>query len=189
MFKILERKNLGVKLADVYYADNINMAIEDEDVIYFNQCKEAYGIDSVFHTLHINLDLSEEELLKAFDRRTRTDIRKVRNTGMINTHFETDITDEMVMEFKSYYNHFAETKGISPVNLDLINETKGKGNLCITKACYGKSCKGITCCEEDILCMHMYFLDENRSRVLYSASSRFDFDRESDKHFVAMESG
>lgn len=186
MFKIMERSKMGiVKLSDTYYAESISAGCSGEDVIYFNQCREAYGSDSVFHTLHIDLTLSEEALLKAFDRRTRTDIRKVRDTGMIVTHFDTVISDEMVKEFQTYYNSFANTKGISPVNLELVNAARKNNNICITKACYGKSCEGVTCCEEDILCMHMYLIDENRSRVLYSASSRFDFDRETDKHFVA----
>lgn len=186
MFKILERTKGGIfKVSDVYYAKRRDDAINGEDVIYFNQCKESYGEKKAFHTLHIDLTLSQEELLKAFDRRTRTDIRKVRDTGMIVTHFTTDVSDAEIKEFIEYYNNFAATKGIAPVYKELVEAVRKSGNLCLTKACYGKTCEGITCKQEDILCMHMYLMDEDRSRVLYSASSRFDFDREADKHFVA----
>lgn len=186
MFKILERTKAKVfKVSDVYYAKTREEAIDGEDVIYFNQCKESYGEKKAFHTLHIDLTLSQDELLKEFDRRTRTDIRKVRDTGMIVTHFTTDISDSQLKEFITYYNNFAATKGIAPVYKELLEEVRQSGNLCLTKACYGKSCEGITCKQEDILCMHMYLIDDERSRVLYSASSRFDFDRETDKHFVA----
>jgi len=190
MLKVLTRKKFGFfKVSDVYYADSIQNAITDEDVIYFVQSREDNPYKdnekTMFNTLHIDITKDIEELLKNFDRRTRTDIRKVEDKGMVETHFYTEVTDKIITEFEEYYNIFSDIMGIAPMNKGLVEALSKSGHIVVSKACYGSCGASDVCKKDDILAMHMYIVDEDRARVLYSGSSRFSFDKDADKHFVA----
>ena len=111
-----------------------------------------------YHSLHINLLLSEDELYKGLKSNTRNEINRAINASC---EFLDCISIENFVEF---YNVFASKKGLKPINTTSL--TKYGANLKIT----GVSFQG------EMLTLHAYYTDTETgiTTLLYSASKRLD---------------
>lgn len=108
---------------------------------------------SDFYTKLIDISSTEEMILNGLDKDTAYDIRRGKKDGVL-TKIHTDLN-----EFISFYNGFAQTKGLNRINLDAVHNGN---NLMVTKAEM----------DNEILVMHSYILDPSarRVRLLHSAS-------------------
>lgn len=120
--------------------------------------KSCFFRKNCYHSLQINLLLSENELYKGLKSNTRNEINRAVNASCI---FVEDIPIE---EFVEFYNLFAAKKRLKPINT--ISLTKYGANLKIT----GVSMAG------EILTLHAYYTDVESgfTTLLYSASKRLD---------------
>lgn len=109
------------------------------------------------HTIVIDLNQSEEEILMAFKSNTRNEVRR----GIKDGYFYERETD--IGKFVVFYNSFAKEKGLGSITEESLKRFE---NLVITKAGLG----------DNVLTMHANFIDKEIGKVslLYSASVRFD---------------
>lgn len=106
-----------------------------------------------FHTIHIDLGKSEEELLSEMDKGTSYEIRRAEREGIIcDTKGDIDL-------FINFFNEFAKEKGIEGTSKGYVNFDVP---MIITRAFTG----------DDLLVMHAYIEDERRVRLNMSASRR-----------------
>lgn len=119
-------------------------------------CKPVLGYKREdFFTKVIDLTKDEKELQAGFDKNTSYEIRRAEKEDI------TTSVELKVEHFKNFYNQFAKTKGLPPLN-NSINHYDT--NLVITKAEY----------DEKEIVMHSYIIDESLKRVrLFHSASLF----------------
>lgn len=106
---------------------------------------------SSFYTIHIDLQHDDETLLNEMDKGTAYEIRRAEREGIT-----TDAKGK-VEDFVSFFNAFAEAKGIEGTNLKYMQYDCP---IVITRAFHGN----------DLLVMHAYIQDDKRGRLNMSAS-------------------
>lgn len=119
-------------------------------------CKPVLGYKREnFFTKVVDLTLDEKQLLAGFEKNTSYEIRRAEKDH-ITASVEPDVE-----HFKNFYNQFAKTKGLGPLNSSINHYDT---NLVITKAEY----------DEKEVVMHSYIIDESLKRVrLFHSASMF----------------
>ena len=128
-----------------------------------------------FHTILIDLNLSEDELFRGIKKSTAYEIRRAEKDGIVfaeETNLET---------FRAFYNDFAPTKSLGLLGKANLS-SMGKF-LTITRADLARSDPAgtdpsaakpamVEAAGGTPLCMHAYLVDpeESRARLLYSAT-------------------
>lgn len=158
---ITYRRKLIFTIADVYFAGNENVFFERKpDIAFYLQKSEKVKNSIDFYTLHIDLLKDEKSLLSGLDKNTRWQINKATRQGIIKCELYRP-TDEEVLDFVDYYNHFAQNKKIPKCSQARLIALHDADTLFLSKASDG---------EDKVLCYHAYIIDEKRARCLYSAS-------------------
>lgn len=112
------------------------------------------------YTLHSNLDLPEEEILKKFNSTIRNEVRRADKEG--NSYKYAECKDI----FLNIFNDFASKKGISCQSTNSLDAYGD--NLILTS----------TCINNITTVVHSYLIDSdlNKVRLLHSATKRFSDD-------------
>jgi len=128
---------------------------------YLGQGKPFACFAKTFHTLHINLLASPTELLAGMKKNTVYEIKRAEAKDAVHSGDTSDL-----QAFLTFFNVFAPTKSLSPLNLK--NLLSMQDNLRLRQV-FGTSEAGVPL----VLAMHAYLADPDTSRVrlLYSAIS------------------
>ena len=112
MFEINQRKKMGIKLKDNYFADDIQAGEKDCDAVYYLHCKTPQKNSQEFQTLFIDLTQTENEIYEGFKRTNKQSVRKMLKEPLVDFIMIDDPQDEDIEEFISHFNEFAKNKGI-----------------------------------------------------------------------------
>jgi hypothetical protein len=142
----------GLTYFDTYYA---KPAV---DIIREWQYRQKRMFSQEFYTLHINLDESEDVLFNRFEKNTKYEINRAAQKDGIRAETLAATMEKTL--FYDFYNKFAETKNLSPVNgveTDLLIEN----DMFTIRAV---STNG------ERLVYHTYITANGRARLFHSAS-------------------
>jgi hypothetical protein len=110
-------------------------------------------------TLLIDLTQGESALLSAFGKDNRYKIRRAATKdGGVCQFIEEPA--HAVDAFWRFYDRFAATKGLEPINKTWLEQAVAAGNLCFTHAAQAG----------EIRVWHAYVIAGDRARLIYSAS-------------------
>lgn len=127
----------------------------------------GFFIKKYFYTLHSDLTLTEESILKKFSSTIRNEInRSEREEYAFNS-------SELKEEFITIYNEFASQRGIASVTLEKLNDYKE--NLVLTSS----SINGV------ITAVHSYLVDFDNRRVRLLHSGTLRFSERIDRNMIA----
>jgi len=133
------------------------------DLIEFVQRPQPLkgGRFSPFCTMIIDLTQEQEEIFDKIKKDTRYEIRRGETKdGLVFDWIESP-NSETLLDFCLFYDSFAATKSMQPMNRDRIGRYAEAGNLKLSRAISS---------EDFDLVWHAYFCLGNRARLLYSAS-------------------
>jgi len=164
MIKIYERNKKGLKMADIYYANDYK-DFSQYDIVCFFQNKMKYGDIKPFKTILVDLTLSEDEIYNQFSKHLKRRLRKVDKEESLRYCIDFDPSEKLIHEYYEYFMEFASNKGIYECDLDRMIEFSKQGKLAIAWV----EDESI----ETKLVFHTLIVDENRARHQYSASITF----------------
>jgi lipid II:glycine glycyltransferase (peptidoglycan interpeptide bridge formation enzyme) len=118
---------------------------------------------SSFYTIHLDLTYDTEMLLAKMGKGTSYEIRRAEREG-VRMQEESSLE-----EFIAFFNRFAYSKGIEGTSLNYLQYAPA---MQITSAYVGS----------ELLVMHSYIQDSNRTRLCMSASRVFETDEENKKY-------
>lgn len=157
----IDRRKLGVRIADVYFHAVGDPPISNVDVAFLQQSERPVGRSTRFGTLHIELERSLDELFGALSSTNRNSVRRAGDKDRVVTVVLDAPSAEDVRRFAEFYDEFARSRGLSPANRAKLEALRAAGGLALS---HGGT-------EEDReLCQHAYIKDERRVRLLHSAS-------------------
>jgi hypothetical protein len=157
----IHRKKWFVKIAEIYFGLPGDDENSGSDIVIINQSPVMCGGALPFHTLHLNLLNSAEALLEAIDKQVRYEIRRSDTKDALTISVTATPDADALHSFESFYNHFAESKGLSACRYEYLLMLSGINGLIISNACDANG---------DCLVAHAYIVDGIRARLLHSAS-------------------
>lgn len=166
----VKRKKFFLNFQDVYFAKDSEKVTIDKrtDIAIFVQASDKIVGAKEFHTQIIDLNKSEEELFRDIHEHDRNKINK----GIKKKCFTVKINDspsfEDIKAFQNFFKVFAEKRGIKDCNIGRINSLIENNALAIGS---------VQDYDGKILCYHVYAVDEERARLLYS-TSKYIFDND-----------
>ena len=161
----------GLNVLEIHYLDNVTKYLEDSnlkniDVIKLYQVKENYKnkLDE-FHTLHINLENSEDDIFKKFHSNSRNEIRKNLKDDNVIFYSKELLSESDISDFIKKLDIFMGQKEHSvDTNFQLYQLKDFKSNIILTEV---KK-------DDTVLASHLYLFDENRARYKSGISYRMD---------------
>jgi len=136
---------------------------EKVDVLVFRQRPSPVSGTrcSSFYTILIDVTKSTDDLFASFSKETRYEIRcaETKDSFICLHWFENN--QNVLRQFISFYNRFAETKGLSAINERWLIALVNANALALSCCC--------TSDNEDLV-WHAYYRCPERVRLLYSAS-------------------
>jgi lipid II:glycine glycyltransferase (peptidoglycan interpeptide bridge formation enzyme) len=158
----LLRKSWNVKMAHVYYAENTESKPESSIISYTNALRQLPTLQEQ-ETYQIDLTLSEEQLFRKLNKSNRSQIKQATTKSF--THcIEKHPSNEELLNFQQYYNHFAKDKNTHQCNsfhLKTLQLLRDKNALIVSK---------ILDDQNEVFCYRVYLTDYIRALSLYSAS-------------------
>jgi len=133
------------------------------DLIEFVQRPEPLtgGRFSPFYTMIVDLTQKQEEIFDKIKKDTRYEIRRGETKDGLVFNWVESPDSETLHNFYRFYDSFAATKSMQPINRNRVGRYAEAGNLRLSRAI---SSEGID------LVWHAYFCLGNRARLLHSAS-------------------
>jgi hypothetical protein len=168
---IIKKRKAGLKATQKWFSNEINgfdsLSITIYKQVDFEIQTSGFFHTELFYTLHSDLTLTEEDIIKKYSSRFRTDIRRSEREGCV---FNPSESKE---NFISIYNDFAKQRGINGLSIDKLTELNG--NLILTST----SINGV------IIAVHSYLVDNNlkKVRLLHTGNQRFC--KELDQNMIA----
>ncbi|MFI8575867.1 hypothetical protein ACIGEL_09140 [Rossellomorea aquimaris] len=172
-------KKWMLDITDLYGTNEIDSNRKKTDITIVSQLpkntiEEKYHMLKKFKTLHINLEQTEEELLKGMNRTTRYQINRA-----LKETFEFTIVDDPsskdIEEFVRFFIPFAKEKRIPACSHSKLRSLGEEGMLVITKVLDDKGRK---------LASHAYSLTEHKVSMIHSCSARFDFGNNQERNRI-----
>ncbi|WP_232696500.1 GNAT family N-acetyltransferase [Brevibacillus daliensis] len=158
---VVNRKKFFLKIAEVYFCEQDNANAQDVDVIMYVQSSHDREGAKQFHTLQIDLSKEEDLLFQELGKNNRYKIKRAEKQDHVTFTILTSPEDKDIDDFLSYYNIFAKTKQLPKGNRQKLAALQEMNAIAITEV---KDEQG------NRLCAHVYVLDQERVRLLYSAS-------------------
>ena len=169
---IIERKNKGIKVADVYFE------LPKDKKIYKYACLNCYSLEKIHdelmqeyvtvyyyrqHTLINSLLLHDDDILMKCDSGTRYEIRRAKRDGIKCYQYKgNEIDYEMITQFEDCYSEMHKQKGIAHESvINNITHLNEHGNIIISFAVNNM----------EKVVYHVYLADDSKVRLLYSAST------------------
>lgn len=172
VIKINERNRRGIKILDIFYADN-QCDYQGYDVIHYFQNKQYYPKAKVFKTIIIDLNKSEEEIFLDFNRSLRRSIRRVSENDKVEFFEYSNPSKLQIEEYVKYFNEFAKSKCIYSCDKPFLEQLSEEGYLRIIGAREKET--------GEILVYNTFIQNRKRARGLYSASLTYKFLDDKDK--------
>ncbi len=150
----------GLRVAEAYYDEP---AIQSgADVLRcLNYAQPIQGANSqVFHTIHVDLSLTPEEILAQMKPSTRSDVRRAERDG-VRCEATAQPDDRWLDEFFAFFEQFASGKGLPSPNRDRITGMRDAGILDLSRALDA---------DGNVLVWHCQYGAQARIRQLHSAS-------------------
>ncbi|MFI8687961.1 hypothetical protein [Rossellomorea sp. NPDC077527] len=172
-------KKWMLDITDLYGTNEIEGHCKKTDITIVSQLpkytnEENYHLLKKFKTLHIDLEQSEEELLKGMNRSTKYQINKASKEAL-----EVIITErpssQDIQEFVQFFIPFAKEKGIPPCSHSKLHSLRTEGMLVITKVMDENGRK---------LASHAYSLTKGKASMIHSCSGRFDFGNNQERNRI-----
>jgi hypothetical protein len=151
----------------------------DEDIKFVNSDVTRYiqrttPVDRIrqeeFYTIIIDLEKNADDLLSAMGKTTRNEIRHTSKSGNLIYEYYASQEQDLIDNFVVFYNNFASMKRIPKINSGRLVAYSLNNKLIIS----------IIRSNNDAQIYHVYYCDNNRSRLLFSASN---FRESSDNSF------
>jgi hypothetical protein len=168
---IIRKRKTALNATQKWFSNEVTildfLSITVYKQIDFEVKSSIFFLKKLFYTLHSNLTLSEEEIVKKFSSTIRNEIKRSEREGCVFNTFETETN------FISIYNDFAKQRGIAVLTLEKLMELKS--NLRLTSS----SINGV------ITAVHSYLVDHDlkKVRLLHSGTQRFS--EELDRNLIA----
>ena len=151
----------GLKYSQKWFFNKVN-SFDCIKIIVYKQIhidiiSSPFFIKKDTYTLHSDLSLNEEEILKKFSSTIRNEIRRADREGSLFNQ------DELKENFIAFYNAFALQRGISTISIKKLNSYGN--NLILTS----------TIKDGVITSAHSYLVDYDNKKVrfLHGGTSRF----------------
>ena len=158
----LLRKSWNVKMAQIYYAENTESKPESSIISYTNALSPLPTLLEQ-ETYQIDLTLSEEELFRNLNKSSRTQIKQA-STKSFTHCVEEHPSNEELLNFQRYYNHFAKDKNTSQCNsfhLKTLQLLRDQNALIVTKILNNQN---------EVFGYRVYVTDSIRSLNFYAVS-------------------
>lgn len=158
---IIKKRKAGLYATQKWFSNEINgfdsLSITSYKQVNFEIRTSAFFYTELFYTLHSDLTVADEDIIKSCSSRFRTDIRRSEREGCV---FNPSESKE---NFISIYNDFAKQRGINGLSIDKLTELSD--NLKLTST----SINGV------IIAVHSYLVDNNLKivRLLHTGNQRF----------------
>jgi hypothetical protein len=157
---VIKKHKKGLKATQKWFSSKVNaldfFLITAHRQVDF-ETKASFFIKKIFYTLHSDLTLDDEKILKKFNSTIRNEIRRSEREGCVFNSSETKVN------FIQLYNDFAAQRGIAGLSIGKLMELGD--NLVLTSTCIG----GV------LTAVHSYFVDYDlkKVRLLHSGTQRF----------------
>lgn len=175
----------GCSVYSIYWSDGLNSeAIEKNYSMYdvlqiwypqniHDDIYEQYKMIMTFieyrgywkrpvQSLECNLLCTIDEILSQMRKNTRYEIRRALNRDKLHTVIIAEPSKDDVAEYIEYYNKFAASKKMHPIDEQRVRALTGKNMYAITK-CFDD--------EDNILVEHAYYLDKKGKRTMLATSA------------------
>jgi lipid II:glycine glycyltransferase (peptidoglycan interpeptide bridge formation enzyme) len=165
----------GFLVIDEVWSD-VEIADPNADIVVRHQiaCPPPGSVAQIFHTLIIDLTMSEEALWKGLKKAARQNIRRAERVGV---HVSLDRQgDRGAMDaFERAYGKLQARKAIYPLNKRRLQTfaKRGRLNLSVSETEGG-----------EMLSWHVYFVENGTARLLYSVTSSSRDDGSDRRAFV-----
>lgn len=158
---IIKRKKFFIRIAEVYFAEEIIKNIPDVDIIIFIQISKEYKGLEKYYTLHTNLLEKEEEIFNKIRISTRKILRKAMKENKYDYLVNNNPTNDTILEFADFYNIFAKNKKIIKCNISKLRALQKENALSLSLV---KNKEG------NVLVFEANVIDNERVRGIYSAT-------------------
>lgn len=157
---LLTRTKKTVRICESWFAPE--KITGSYDVVFYRQCLVPIkGCDiQEYATRIISLSVDEEHLFEKMRKNFRYEIRRAEQSDVLECEFININEDKKMVELKSFYDEFAQTKSLQPLDEVEINRIRIAGGL------------RVSCVSSGIenLVFHVYVEDGLRARLLHSFS-------------------
>ncbi len=156
---IVIRKH-GVRIGYTFYDEPAN-AIHADILRQTQMSKPLPGVQcKPFHTMLIDLGEEEDALFNKIKKDTRNEIRRAGQKDGATAETIVGPSPEQIRAVADFYDQFAVTKGLDPIDRAEVNGWADAKNLVLTSAAVAG----------DVFVWHIYYVAPPSARLLYSAS-------------------
>lgn len=156
---MIRTKGKGVTYGELWFDEEPQAPLPD--ILICRQRSQPWrdGHNREFMTLLIDLTQEETTLLDAFGKDNRYKIRRAhtRDGGTV-TFIENPVHE--LDAFSKFYDQFAASKNLTPVNRQWLRAAASGGHLCLTRAAQAGETR----------VWHGYVVSSDRARLIFSAS-------------------
>jgi hypothetical protein len=173
----IHRKKWILTFEERYFEQVSNNPHDKGLTIYYQAPESSQNHKFIeFKTSHIDLTLSEDNLLKDMAKNTRYEINRFFRKDKLNCQIIVNPKRERIKIFASFYNPFAESIGLSKCNIQKIERLAEKNGV-IFSVVQNQDLKDI--------CYHAYIVNGERARLLHSVSQFRDIKNSNERAMIA----
>lgn len=156
---MIRTKGKGVTYGELWFDETPQAPLPD--ILICRQRSQPWrgGRNHAFMTLLIDLTHDETTLLEAFSKENRYKIRRAQARDGASFAFIDKPTHELDA-FSDFYDQFAQTKGLAPMNRQWLRAAVQANRLYLTCAAQA----------DEVRVWHAYVVAQGRARLIYSAS-------------------
>jgi hypothetical protein len=168
---IIRKRKAGLNATQKWFSDKVKgldcLSIMIYKQVDFEIRASAFFYCEMFHTLHSDLTLADEEIVKKISSTVRNEIKRAEREGCVFNPLESK------ENFILLYNDFAKQRGIACLTIDKLMELNE--NLILTS----------TSVDGELTAVHSYLVDYDlkKVRLLHSGTQRFS--EELDRNMIA----
>lgn len=161
---LIKNRRLLFTTAEKWFSEEAAEPCQGIDVLkYRNLYSPSPDIPlQELHTLLLDLSADPDKLMSGIHKSTRYKIRRAEERDKAEYRAWNRVDDAGVKDFCKFFNSFAETKGLDPLNRKRIQRYIDNDALVLSRVT----------CDGRAVSWHAYFSDGTRARLLHSASTR-----------------
>lgn len=158
-------KKKNIKMRSIWYSDTFIDSTSKRDIDIYHDCKNKFGLASIHTSLISDLKPEEDSLFLNISKKFRYEIRKSQTRDFLIKHYESkDLLDDpnILNNFEEEYDIFTKDKGIkNTYNKNAMIEYMKKDAIVLSLVYTG----------DIIFAQHIYVVNEDKTRLLYSVSN------------------
>jgi hypothetical protein len=161
---LMIKRRIGfLTMAEVFFsgAEPPDVDIQDCDLVRYYHAPEPQDGARTFHTLHIDLRLEEDVLLRNMQQETRKEIRRAPERDSLTFSMSTEPCSEEIQDYCEYYDRFAKAKSLPRGNHERLFMLRRESALALST---------IRDADQTTLSWHSYAVDGARAYGISSAS-------------------